>query len=262
MLPVLRQSDTPDSRQDPPKIARLHPTGIGLIKIQMSGGGKLGADPYQNILEKGRPVGVSLQCDDLLILHPKERCCFRGQMNMPLGNQRTVLQADSPAGTLQDHAWRILEIPRPVSAVSLNPETTSGHYITYWWQYDSQGVGTVMTATYHSVVDEWYLILPTDWLGKITVGRDDSRSSRGERAVVFYYWPDQETTTAAQFLTVYCLTGDNRYTRARLSGRVTLLTTSSAIYCVSLNESVWNCGLKATDLASRFNLITPEWSTQ
>lgn len=183
-------------------------------------------------------------------------------MNAEMGSSQTTNRVQLGVSITDINRDGILEIPRPVATMKMNPDAASDHYITYWWQYDSQGVGTVTNATYHSVMDGWYLVLPTEWLGKITVGRDDTRSSRGERAVVFYYWPDQETTTAAPFLTIYCLTGDNRYTRARLSGRVTLSTTNSSIYCVSLNSDVWNCGLDASAVTSRFNLITPEWSTQ
>lgn len=183
-------------------------------------------------------------------------------MNTEFGSSQTTNREDTGVSIADINRDGILEIPRPVSTVSMNPGTSSGYYITYWWQYDSKGVGTVTGVTYHSVADGWYLTLPNEWLGKITVGRDDSLSSRGERAVVFYYWPDQETTTAAPFLTVYCLTGDNRYTRARLYGRVTLTSTNSAVYCASLSSGAWDCGLEIGDISERFSLITPEWSTQ
>ncbi len=183
-------------------------------------------------------------------------------MNAEMGSSQATNRNSSGINITDINRDGILEIPRPVPTVSINPDTPSGYYITYWWQYDSQGMGTVENATYHSVSDGWYLILPNEWLGKITVGRDDSRSSRGERAVVFYYWPDTETTTAAPFLTIYCLTGDNRYTRSRLTGRVTLFTSGSAIYCASLNSDVWDCGLETSELGQYFNLITPEWSAQ
>ena len=197
---------------------------------------------------------------DILVLG--ENGLRNSTLNSELGNSQTTNRIHTGVNITDINRDGILEIPRPVPALSMDPNSPSDYYITYWWQYNSQGVGTVVNATYHSVSDGWYLVLPNEWLGKITVGRDDSRSSRGERAVVFYYWPDTETTTAAPFLNIYCLTGDNRYTRARLSGRVTLYSSSSAIYCAALNSAVWNCGLEASELMGRFNLITPEWSTQ
>lgn len=197
---------------------------------------------------------------DILVLG--ENGLRNATLNVEIGNSQTTNRIHTGVNITDINRDGILEIPRPVPALSMDPDLPSDYYITYWWQYNSQGVGTVVSATYHSVSDGWYLVLPNEWLGKITVGRDDSRSARGERAVVFYYWPDTETTTAAPFLNIYSLTGDNRYTRARLSGRVTLFSNSSAIYCASLNSAVWNCGLEASELTGRFNLITPEWSTQ
>lgn len=158
----------------------------------------------------------------------------------------------------------IMEIPWPVSIPNVEVGVPPKYNFIYWKQFDSQGSSVVMseTTTCHSVTDGWYLTLPNNWLGKVTVERDDSRSIRGERAVVFYYWPDVETTTPAPFLTIYRLTGDNRYSRAKLSGRVTLFSDSSAIYCAMLNADVWDCGLDTRSLINRFSLITKEWSVE
>lgn len=154
----------------------------------------------------------------------------------------------------------VLDIPLPVPAPGMTEGIESGHYFIYWCQFDSAGGSKVEGVTYHSVTDGWYFSLPDQWVGKITVSRDDSRILRGERAVVFYYWPDAEATTPQPFLTIYNLTGDNRHSRAKLSGRVTLFSNSSTIYCAALNGDVWNCGLESGDLMSRFGLITEEWS--
>lgn len=158
----------------------------------------------------------------------------------------------------------VIEIPIPTPAANLEREEEPKYYFVYWQQYDSEGNATLISneATYHSVVDGWYFTMPRSWVGKITVERDDSRSIRGERSVVFYYWPDPETTSPAPFLTIYRLTGDNRFSRAKLSGRVSLYRDTSAIYCATLNPEVWQCGLEENDLAARFRLITAEWSAQ
>ena len=116
------------------------------------------------------------------------------------------------------------------------------------------------------MTDGWYLLAPNGWDARnITVARDDSLSVRGERAVAFYYWPNSEDggdNEPVKFLTVYRLTGNNRMSRVKLSGRVTLASDSSAIYCAVLDPSVWDCGLDETELAQRFKLITAEWSNQ
>lgn len=156
----------------------------------------------------------------------------------------------------------VQEIPVPVLAPSTDPSADSGYYIIYWRQFDSSGTGAVVGATYHSVSDGWYFSIPGGWLGSITVGRDDSRAIRGERAVIFYYWPNpnQEGTEPVPFLTIYRLTGDNRKTRANMFGRFLLREESSAIYCASLDDSVWDCGLDNAGVSRQFNLITTAWS--
>lgn len=156
----------------------------------------------------------------------------------------------------------VLEIPLPVQAVSPDPESTSTYYIIYWRQFDGAGNAAVSCATYHSTSDGWYLMLPNNWLGSITVKRDDSLNNRGERSVVFYYWPDMENTEPVPFLTIYRLTGSNRSARAKLPNRFVLRSDSSTIYAAMFHEIDWGWELTQEELAQRFNLITAEWSTQ
>lgn len=156
---------------------------------------------------------------------------------------------------------RVLEVPCPVQLTPLDPESGQSQYLVYWQQYDHAGNGGTNCVTYHSVVDGWYLMLPNGWnAGNIIVARDDSLNVRGERAVVFYYQSDPEAEPE-KFLTIYRLTGSNRTARARLSGRVTLASDSSAIYCGMLDPSVWDCGMNEDELVQRFKLLTAEWAS-
>lgn len=159
----------------------------------------------------------------------------------------------------------VLEIPRPQLLTPIDPENDSAQYFIYWQQFDSAGEGSTSCVTYHAVTDSWYLSLPNGWdTGNIAVARDDSLSSRGERSVVFYYWPKRKEgdPPPKKFLTIYRLTGSNRNARSKLAGRFTLYTDSSATYCAVLDNSVWDCGLDEESLAQRFRLITVEWATR
>ena len=158
----------------------------------------------------------------------------------------------------------VLEIPRPQQLTPIDPENGSAQYLIYWQQFDSQGKGSTSCITYHAVSDSWYLTLPNGWdTGTITAARDDSLSSRGERAVVFYYWPSREEEEKPEkFLTVYRLTGNNRNARSKLAGRTTLYTDGTATYCAVLDGSVWDCGLDEEGLTQRFRLIMPEWANK
>ena len=159
----------------------------------------------------------------------------------------------------------VLEIPRPQPLTPMDPENDSAQYLIYWQQFNSSGKGSTSCVTYHTVTDSWYLNLPNGWdTGNIAVSRDDSLSSRGERAVSFYYWPERKEgdPPPQKFLTIYRLTGSNRNARSKLTGRITLYSDNSAIYCAALDEDVWNCGLDEGSLAQRFRLITVEWANK
>lgn len=210
-------------------------------------------------------LGIYATCDvesgvltDILIL---DQGNLRNVTRDPeQGVSQTTLRTYTDVAASDINRDGVPEIPLPVPAAALNPDSPSAYYFIYWRQFDRSGSPAVVSATYHSTSDGWYLTLPSSWVGKITVGRDDSRSFRGERAVVFYYWPDTEKSSPAAFLTIYRLTGDNRFSRA--VGRTVLYSDSSAIYCASLNTNVWDCGLTAGELAKQFGLITAEWSSQ
>lgn len=215
-------------------------------------------------LSDGR-LGIYVTCEmesgvltDILVL---DQGSLRNVTRDPeQGVSQTTLRTYADVAAADINRDGILEIPLPVPAASLNPDAPSSYYFIYWRQFDSSGSPAVVSATYHSISDGWYFTIPNSWSGKITVGRDDSRSFRGERAVVFYYWPDPEEGSPLPFLTIYRLTGDNRFSRA--VGRTILYSDSSAIYCASLNNENWDCGLTAGELARQFNLITTEWSSQ
>ena len=170
--------------------------------------------------------------------------------------------ANTNASAMDINNDEVVEIPRPQLLTPPDPENASSQYLIYWQQVDSGGRSATCGITYHSFTDGWYLTLPNGWdINNITVARDDGLSGRGERAVVFYYWPDREEGSPQRFLTIYCLTGSNRVSRSKLPGRLVLQSDSSAIYCASLDAGVWSCGLDETELSQRFKLITAAWES-
>ncbi len=157
----------------------------------------------------------------------------------------------------------VVEIPRPQMLTPPDPDGVPNQYLIYWQQVDSNGRSATCGITYHSFTDGWYLTLPNGWdINNITVARDDGLSGRGERSVVFYYWPDRENGKPEKFLTIYRLTGSNRTARSKQPGRTVLYSDSSAIYCASLDVKVWNCGLDEAGVAQRFKPITAAWSSR
>ena len=219
-------------------------------------------------LADGRPgvyVGLEMEngvLTDILVLEENglKNVTRDPEIGASIGTARSY--TDVAAADINNDG--VLEIPRPRSLTPLDPESSSTYYLIYWQQFDSEGKGSTSCVTYHAVSDSWYLTLPNGWdAGNIAVIRDDSLSNRGERAVAFYYWPDQEENSEGprKFLTVYRLTGNNRNARSKLAGRTTLYADSNTTYCAVLDGGVWDCGLDEVELVQRFKLITPEWAT-
>ena len=156
----------------------------------------------------------------------------------------------------------VLEIPRPQLLTPPDEENGSAQYLIYWQQVDSSGRSATSDITYHSYTDGWYFTLPVGWdINNITVTRDDSLSGRGERAVVFYHWSRQGEPE--KFLTIYRLTGSNRVSRSKMTGRAVLYSDSNAIYCASFDAKVWrDCGLDLEGIGRRFKPITAAWSSR
>ena len=184
--------------------------------------------------------------------------------DLETGNSLDTARSYTEVGAADINSDGVLEIPRPIALTPIDTENSSTQYLIYWQQFDSRGKGSTSCITYHTVSDSWYLNLPNSWDERtITIARDDSLSSRGERAVVFYYWPDREEGGKPEkFLTIYRLTGSNRNARSKLAGRTTLFSDSTATYCAALDRNVWDCGLDEEGLSQRFKFIMVEWANK
>lgn len=199
---------------------------------------------------------------DILVL--EEDGLVNVTRDLETGISLATARSYTEVGAADINSDGVLEIPRPQQLTPIDPESDSAQYLIYWQQFDSHGTGGTSCITYHAVSDSWYLNLPNGWDARnIAVARDDSLSGRGERAVVFYYWPDQgKEGKPEKFLTIYRLTGSNRNARSKLAGRTTLYSDSTATYCAVLDSDVWDCGLDEEKLVQRFKLIMVEWANK
>lgn len=154
----------------------------------------------------------------------------------------------------------IIEVPRP-ELLPVQSETTS-YYVLKWYTYDDMGERKLSVTTYHNYSDGWYLKIPEDWVGNISVRRADGYS--GERVVVFSFV--QSDGTFEDFLKIYTLTGENREERAYQAGRFVLLDNNGVdgtIYAAEILESAYDIPLRVTiDIVqSQFKVIYAEWIT-
>lgn len=178
-------------------------------------------------------------------------------LNPETGISVETLRGYGSVGPLDVNDDMILEMPRPNLLPSYTGGASSDYWLVNWLQYDVNGSARKVTTTYHNTMDNWYLEIPEEWIGEITIGRDDSVT--GERAVVFYFWNGAEEEPTP-FLAVYQLSGVNRGIRASQGDRFVLSEDDSTIYAASFLDSKRDCGLEEMDVLARFHRILSGWA--
>ena len=106
------------------------------------------------------------------------------------GVSRNLLQGYTDVSLSDVNGDMVLEIPAPQALPTYSgsgqPAQTTNFWLIDWSQYDSRGSCSRVMTTYHNVVDSWYLIIPDEWRGRITISRNDQVT--GQREVVFSRW--------------------------------------------------------------------------
>ena len=140
----------------------------------------------------------------------------------------------------------------------LKAQSETAYHAIDWYAYNSRGIIQLALTTYHNNFDEWYLILPFDWRGKVSVRREDIVS--GERTVIFSYIAGEEGPYE-DFLKVYKLTGEIGEERANLPGRTVLMSEGSSIFASELLAPPDSFGLTfdETLIKENFRLIYSDW---
>ena len=148
-----------------------------------------------------------------------------------------------------------VEVPMPRR---LKAQSETAYYAIDWYVFDSAGQDSLTMTTYHNISDEWFLILPFDWRGKVSVRREDSVP--GERTVIFSYIAGEDGPYE-DFLKIYKLSGDRGEEQARLPGRVKLLSEGAAVYAFEMLAEPNSFGLTFYEalIKENFRLIYPDW---
>lgn len=151
----------------------------------------------------------------------------------------------------------VMEIPIPRNMPS---QGESSYRALDWYRFTRRGAGTISLTTYHNYSDSWYLVMPKNWRGGVTVRREDSAG--GERAVVFSVW-NGEDQPVTDFLKIYALSGENRAVAATKGNRQVLRREDEVIYAAELIEDGenWEFIVDHKYLKENFHLIYSEWVT-
>ena len=149
----------------------------------------------------------------------------------------------------------IIKVPMPRRLMA---QSETPYYAIDWYAYNSVGHSAIALTTYHNNNDEWFLILPFDWRGKVSVRREDAVS--GERTVIFSYIVGEDGPYE-DFLRVYKISGEMREERATAGGRVKLLSDGASVYAFELLAPANTYGLTFSEqlIKDNFRLVHSEW---
>ena len=140
----------------------------------------------------------------------------------------------------------VIELPFPQSQPG---SASSTPVLDLWYQYEADGMGNLIFTTYHNFDDNWYFILPDEWVGRVTVSTDTAVI--GEKRISFGRWDGERSET---FLVIYRLTGPNRHMRNHLGHRFTIQADDTTIYCAEFISDGWKSGLDEAGVKERFKL--------
>ena len=149
------------------------------------------------------------------------------------------------------------EVSKPIQLYSLTDDGIS-YERSDWYQYDSNGTGSVVLRTYHNLEDGWYLRLPDDWLDRIWV----SNSVITDESTVTFHILKGIGEEPEPFLRITAITGSSRENRAVRGTRFLLSRQDETIYTAELLDAneTWKYGVTADEVREAFSLITAEWS--
>lgn len=177
-------------------------------------------------------------------------------MNQETGVSVETIRGYGDIRPMDVNSDTILEMPRPHLLPTYGENLSSDFWLIDWSQYDVGGRAAPVFTTYHNMSDQWYLIIPEEWVDQITISRSDSS---GIRAVIFSLWNGQKKAPTP-FLAIYKLTGINSSSQAAKEGRFILAEDGDAIYAAEFFESGWNCGLDEAGVRDSFRLILSNWA--
>ena len=156
--------------------------------------------------------------------------------------ERTVYSADIDFSGF-------IKVPKPRM---LKAQSETAYYAIDWYTFRSSGSSYLALTTYHNNSDEWYLILPFDWRGKVSVKREGIVS--GERTVIFSYIAEEgDTEEYIDFLKIYKSYGDIGAERAKLPERILLMTEGTSTYAFELLVPPNSFGLSFDETLIREN---------
>ena len=151
----------------------------------------------------------------------------------------------------------LIELPELVPLVRTD-ESGEGYSLIRWYNLDLNGSETVKEITYHNFSAGWYVRLPEEWVGHLTISRGDEIA--GVRGLVFSTY-DTSAAQAEPVFTIYAFSGEDRNQLAAEDGRFLLSEKGDVTYAAALGTGGDAAQLSEEALKGMFNYIHVDWNS-
>ena len=141
----------------------------------------------------------------------------------------------------------ITDVPVAVPVPGFGEQEGESFSWLNWRQYRPDGTSGVVLRTCCDPKGDWYLELPADWTGKFA---QSVAQRKGESSVMLARAGEDRP-----FLTIRCLTGEDRGDRSRGNGQILLYAESGRLYTVQPDPEVWDCGMEREDFIEGFHVV-------
>ncbi|MEA5038685.1 MAG: hypothetical protein VB086_02485 [Clostridiaceae bacterium] len=139
-----------------------------------------------------------------------------------------------------------------------------------WYDFRGGVEESMVASTYHCPTEAWYFVWPGAWGDVVQTTKISSPNlfkttfSVGIPTSSDPQSNEEKDDRRTQLLSIWVFTGDNREEHRQLYPNLKLLkTTSTAIYCYSLNESDFpNYALTDAQITSLFHTIEANWLSE
>ncbi len=153
----------------------------------------------------------------------------------------------------------IIELPQPRQLPAVGEsEGQESQYLINWYGIYPVEEPTRKLMTYHNYQSGWYLELPQEWDGNVTVGRTEAVGS--VRGYVFYQWMGKNKEPIPIF-TIYPYTGENSLGKMLEDGCSYVGTIGETAYGAELGPAPFAWELNGETLADMFHIIHVDWNS-
>ncbi len=145
-----------------------------------------------------------------------------------------------------------MELPR-LTPMPNHPLHQRQRYFLSWYSVDKDGKPADKLCTYTNLVQNWYLVIESDWMERMAVVDDTDRS--------VFYMKEPDDGEYVHIMTIYTLTDSDRKQIVADNQYTVLYEDEAVIYAVKLEEAAAELEISETLLRSWFHIMRTQLNT-